>query len=153
MRDDKRDPPIDPQDYLSGVTVVDIGDYRVSRGMSRRRFTACPHKKLSYDVKERRIWCADCEHDVDSFDILVSMVGSYDRAVKRLAERERQLKEAEHFQARSLAAREMDKAWRSRTMVPACPSCGNGLFPEDFKRGVSMLGRDFALARRGKDRP
>ena len=49
------DAPIEPQEYLSGPTVVDIGDLRVARGLSRRPFSGCAHHSLVYDNKERRI--------------------------------------------------------------------------------------------------
>jgi len=43
MSDDKNDPPIIEQEYIAGVRVVDIGDYRVARGMTRRAHNSCPH--------------------------------------------------------------------------------------------------------------
>lgn len=147
MSDDQRDPPIEGPQYLSGVTVVDIGDYRVSRGMTRRPFSACHHRRLTYDTQERRIWCQDCERDVEPFDAFTGLVQPYDAALKSLERKREAIEEAEKFQARSLAAKAIDKAWRKRSSVPACPHCHNGLFPEDFKNGVMVtLGRDYAEA-------
>jgi hypothetical protein len=147
VSDDKRDPPIDEHKYLSGVTVVDIGDYRVSRGQTRREYTGCPHRRLTYDQAERRIWCRDCERDIESFDAFMKIVEGVSAAIKKIDAREKRVAEAEAFQARSLAAKALDKAWRKRRMVPACPHCRMGLFPEDFKNGVTaMLGRDYAEA-------
>lgn len=144
------DEPITPQEYRFGVTVVDIGDVRVSRGMTRRPFSACRHRRLLYDLSERRIWCRDCERDIEPYAAFVILVEEMDGAWKSLQERAKELKEAESFQLRSIAAKTIDQAWRSRDMVPACPSCGNGLFPEDFKKRPTMLGKDYAAARRGK---
>lgn len=141
--------PIVPEKYISGTTVVDLGDVRVTRGLTRRPASLCRHPQLRYDPKERRIWCPDCERDIDPFDAFVQILDGYDASVKRLRAKAEQIKEAEAFAVRSIAARHMDKAWRSRTMVPACPSCGNGLFPEDFRTQPTMVGRDFARARRG----
>lgn len=138
------DEPIIEPGYLSGVTVVDIGDIRVARGLTRRPASSCRHRALSYDANERRIWCKDCEKDVDAFDAFKLLVEQYSGARKALARREERLLEAEKFQVRSLAAKEIDKAWRSRTMVPCCPRCKGGLFPDDFKNGTSMMGRDYA---------
>lgn len=144
---DERDPPIEEPGYIGGVTVVDIGDVRVARGKTRRAHASCPHAKLIYDSAERRIWCKDCERDVEPFDAFVNLVASYDRAYKAIASREDQLREAEKFQVRSIAAKKIDEAWRSRNMVPACPHCSMGLFPEDFKIGMAMMGKDYAKAR------
>lgn len=144
------DEPIEEQPYIGGVTVVDIGDLRVARGMTRRPHSSCHHANLVYDDRERRIWCKDCEKDVDAFDAFVGLVRQYDRAYKDINKRIKEVDEASRFQCRLIAAKTIEEAWRSRKMVPACPSCGNGLFPEDFKTRPTMLGRNFAMARRGK---
>jgi hypothetical protein len=148
--DKPKTPPIEPQEFVRGVKVVDIGDLRVARGMSRRPHSACRHLNLVYDDQERRIWCKDCETDVEAFDAFVSLVKNYNSALKDIHARKEALDTAEKFAARSLAGKALDEAWRSRSMVPACPHCGNGLFPESFRKGFSMLGREFALARLGK---
>lgn len=138
---DERDPPIEALSYIAGVTVVDIGDIRVARGMSRRPFSMCRHVQLLYDAKERRIWCKDCENDVEPFDAFTALVENYDRALSAIARREQQLAEVEGFQARTLAAKGLDEAWRRRKIVPACPHCHHGLLPEDFKNGVALTSR------------
>jgi hypothetical protein len=141
--------PIDELEYFSGVKVVDIGDLRVSRGKTRRPASVCGHKRVSYDRNERRIWCRDCEQDIEAFDAFEHLVTNYSSGMNSLLKREQQIAEAEQHNVRSIAAKVMDEAWRSRTMVPACPQCGHGLFPEDFRDGIkSRLGRDYALKRR-----
>lgn len=145
----EKQPPIEPLEYLSGVKVVDIGDLRVARGMSRRPHSACKHRQLHYDTAERRVWCADCETDVEAFDAFKLLVEYFDQATKKLERRAQEIKGAEEHSLIALAAKEIDKAWRSRKMVPACPHCKHGLFPEDFKNGVAAsLGREYAEAQR-----
>ena len=149
---DERDPPIDEPGFIHGVTVVDIGDYRVSRGMTRRTFSGCHHRRLTYDKSERRIWCRDCERDVEPFDAFLGLVEGWDRAWQSMERKRKEVAEAAKFKVRSLAAKAIDKAWRKRSMVPACPHCNHGLFPEDFKNGVmTMLGREYAEALRKRD--
>jgi hypothetical protein len=144
-----KDPPIEPLDYISGVKIVDIGDIRVARGMSRRPTSSCRHRQLHYDHHERRIWCADCEQNIEAFDAFKQLVEQFAEATRRIEKRSAELAEAEIFQARTIAARTLDEAWRSRTMIPACPTCGYGLFPEDFRHGISSsLGREYAEAKR-----
>lgn len=147
-----RDPPIEEPGFIGGVTVVDIGDVRVARGLTRRHQASCPHRHLVYDNNERRIWCSDCEKNVEPFDAFENIVDRFSQATAKLNKRETALLEAEAFQVKSLAAKEIDKAWRHRDMVPACPHCGHGLFPEDFKHGVfSMVGREYAVALAKRD--
>lgn len=142
--------PIDEQNYLAGVNVVDIGDLRVSRGLTRRPASSCSHAKLTYCERERRLWCRDCQQDVEPFDAFVLLVGQLDRAWKDVKKRREALDEAERFHIRSIAAKTVDKAWRHHKAVPACPCCGHGLFPEDFKHDPPMLSREYAEARRKK---
>lgn len=145
------DEPIDEPNYRFGVNIVDIGDLRVARGQTRRPHSACHHVRLSYDPQERRIWCRDCENDVDPFDAFTVLVKHFDGAYKSLLREQEKLEEAKTFQLRSLAAREIDKVWRRRNVMPACPSCRSGLFPEDFKDGkFPTVGRQFAETRRNK---
>jgi hypothetical protein len=151
MTDERKDPPIQPLDYLGGVKVVDIGDIRVARGMSRRPASSCPHRQLHYDTHERRVWCADCERDIEGYDAFVLLTERFHAAQARLSEREKRIREAEAHAVVSLAAKEVDKVWRGRNMVPVCPVCGSGLFPEDFKHGTgAAVGRDYGAAARQK---
>lgn len=147
---DDKDTPIISQDYIAGVKVVDIGDLRVSRGMTRRPYSSCKHTRLQYDPNERRVWCPECEKNIEPFDAFELLVQNFDRQNKALAHRRHKIEELEGFNIISLAAKAIDKAWRKRKLVPMCPSCKEGLFPEDFKDGVSLTGRDYALARRAK---
>ena len=144
------DVPIEEVEFVHGVDVVRIEDLRIARGMSRRPKSSCLHTSLVYDVHERRIWCKDCESDVDSFDAFRLMAERAHEHHRKLSRREDAVKEAEAFQVRSRAAKVMDKAWRKRSMVPACPHCRKGIFPEDVVRGVSYVGRDFAGKQRDK---
>lgn len=143
-------PPVIEQEYLTGVKVIDIGDLRVARGLSRRPVSSCHHNQLVYDPHERRIWCKDCETDVEGFDAFVLLVKNFSAKTSELEHRAREIEEAEAFKIRTLAGKTIDKAWRSRKMLPCCPSCGSGLFPEDFKNSCGMVGRKYAEARRKK---
>lgn len=133
--------PIEPQDYLYGVKVVDIGDARVKRGKSRRTIGNCSHKNMHYDPAERRIWCADCEADVDGFDAFVVLVENFNRQEGRMKAREEKVLEAETATLVSRAAREMDAQWRKRSTVPLCPHCSAALLPEDVLRGLALRSR------------
>lgn len=146
---EQRDPPIENPPFVGGVNIVDIGDIRVARGMSRRPAAICRHRQMRYDPHERRIWCADCETDVHPFDAFVLVAESFHFAEQGIRRRQAALTEAEAHGLVALAAKAMDKAWRSRRQVPCCPACGQGLFPEDFKTGIqSFVGRSFGAKRR-----
>lgn len=147
------DPPIDELNYLAGIKVVDIGDLRVARGKSRRVPTACKHIALVYDSSERRIWCKDCETDVNPFDAFTGLVEQYNGAVQRLTRDREELDNAMKFAAHRRATKVLDEAWRSVKMVPCCPHCRQGLLPEDFADGIgTRVSKEFERARRTRSK-
>ncbi|RIK92463.1 MAG: hypothetical protein DCC73_11815 [Proteobacteria bacterium] len=144
---EKKDPPIVPQPFLSGVKVIDFGEIRIARGFSRYPFSLCQHKSMVYDRAERRIWCEECERNLDAFDVVMNMVEGFDAAVKKLDARHKKILEAEQHTIRLRAARAIDKAWQSHTTVPMCPHCSHGLFPEHFaNEKFGLVGKDYARA-------
>ncbi|MBF6615544.1 MAG: hypothetical protein ITG07_02340 [Candidimonas sp.] len=142
------DAPIEPHEYLYGVKVVQIEDLRVARGLTRRPQSSCRHKKLVYDDKERRIWCSDCETEVEPFDAFTGLVQRMDAHLKKLQHREQAVKEAEAFALRSRAAKVMDEAWRSTKMAPLCPHCKSAILPDDVVGGVAKTSKSLVLAAR-----
>lgn len=142
------DAPIEPQDYLCGVNVVQIEDIRVARGLTRRPRTSCRHRQMVYDEKERRVWCSDCESEVEAFDAFLYLVERYSGAVSRINRRAADLAQAEKFQLRSRAAKVMDEAWRSTKSTPLCPHCNNALLPEDVVGGLASASKAIVIAER-----
>lgn len=142
--------PIEPQDYLFGPKVVHIEDLRVARGKTRRPASSCRHRQLVYDDNERRVWCQDCEQDVEPFDAFIQTCEVFQKAAARINKRSSDLAEAETFQLRSRAAKVMDEAWRRKNMAPLCPHCSTAILPEDVAGGVALTGKQLVLAARGK---
>ena len=71
------DAPIEPHEYLYGVKVVQIEDLRVARGLTRRPFRPAVTGRWS-TTTERRIWCSDCETEVEPFDAFMHLVQVFD---------------------------------------------------------------------------
>ena len=146
---ENKSPPIIEQEYLAGLKVVDIGDIRVARGMSRRPYSSCKHRAMAYDQKERRIWCKDCESDVEPFDAFLLVCEQFDSAAKRLDDERRAVEAAKEHNILRVAAKRMDEMFRRRKMVPACPHCGAGIFPEDVAK-MGTINREWERARRNR---
>lgn len=140
--------PIDPHPFSAGVTVVQIEDLRIARGLTRRPASSCRHRHMTYDERERRVWCRDCEAEVEPFDAFVYLVEVWESGSAKLARREAAIAEAEGHALRSRAAKVMDDAWRSRTTAPLCPHCREVLLPDDVARGVASASRELAVRRR-----
>ena len=138
--------------FVSGITVVNLNDVRVARGMTRRHHSSCPHNSVLYDEKERRVWCQDCETDVEAFDAFMKLVEQHDSAWQKLSRLLEEAKEARMFQIRRIVTKRLDKIWRSKTRVPCCPHCEVALLPEDFQGRIKDTGKRFEIARRNKSR-
>lgn len=124
-------PPIVEPGFLYGPKVVSIGDIRVARGLSRRPHSSCPHHRMVYDRQERRVWCKDCEQDVEAFDAYMLVVEQFAKAEARIDRLNTEALEASKFSLISRAAKAIDRQWRRRNMVPTCPHCSAGIWPED----------------------
>lgn len=149
MTDEKKDPPIEEAGFIGGVNVVQFGDVRVARGLSRRPFSMCPHTRLMYDSKERRIWCKDCERDVEAFDAFEQLVSNLDKGWKALEHHAQRIEEAEKHSLISIAAKVIDTGWRKKALSPCCPHCNGVLLPDDFKSGIkSFRSTELERARR-----
>lgn len=147
------DTPIEPQAFTSGVSVIDIGDLRVARGLTRRPRSSCAHRHQVFDSQERRIYCTDCESTVDPFDAFVGLVSQLDSALKDLNRRRDKIKAAEAHTLVSRAAKAMDQQWRRRDSVPCCPYCDTPLFPEDvLARRLRTQSKTLAAAARKKSK-
>lgn len=144
---DDKDPPIQEQEFLGGVKVIDIGDIRVARGLSRRPFSSCQHRQLVYDKNERRIWCKDCEKNIEAFDAFEQLVANFHAKADELERRAQKIEEAEAHQIIRIAAKRLDEIYRRKRMVPACPHCSGGLLPEDVPH-IGTVSREWELVRR-----
>ena len=146
MGGDLKDPPIDEQEYIS-PQVIDFGDLRVARGMSRRPHQNCPHLQLRYDLQERRVWCQDCETTVEGFDAFMSLVRSFQDMINSADAMLRQAEEAKAAVIHRIAARRVEKTWR-RKMAVSCPHCRRGILPTD---SLCSQSPEFEKARRSKE--
>ena len=143
------DPPViaDPDSR-----VVYIGDLLVRRGQSARRASGrCPHRQLIYDSVERRVWCDACGQTLDPFDALQVVVHQFEAGQARMARERAEIDAAKEHALLSRAAKEADRMWRGRSLVPCCKSCGRGLLPEDFADGCGGVSAELERQRRKRE--
>ena len=143
------DKPITP---APNHKVVNINKMRLARGFTKRPYRTCKHMDLTYDTSERRIWCNDCEQNIEAFDVVVTMADHIGNAWAKINRAETEVAEAVSHNIRLIAARAMDKEWQSRSMVPCCPHCSRGLLPDDFRSGArGRVSKKLEVERRKKE--
>jgi ribosomal protein S27E len=128
--------------------VVNIDDVRITRTrMGYDRRDECKHRKLTFDEHGEIVTCDDCHKQVTAFWVVTMLAEVYAKALEKVASDQRRLNEAKAKDISLLAAQKVEKAWRSRSMVPTCPHCHEAIFPQDGFGG-SATNRAIAVRRR-----
>jgi hypothetical protein len=131
--------------------VIQLDQWRVRKEGSRAAPVngLCDHRNLTMDQHGLTVRCDDCQLQLSAYWVLENLVDSYRRARDELARAQQAhlLKARAHIHLP--AAQRVETAWRSRHMIPTCPHCSRGIFPEDGFGG-SMVPKAAELARRQK---
>ncbi|MFD1557065.1 hypothetical protein ACFSHT_15800 [Paraburkholderia silviterrae] len=129
--------------------VIDIDELRVQRQSRHapRPAASCRHMRLDLDDVGSIVRCADCGLQLDAYWTLTLFIEQYERALAKINARERQHAEARERDLHLTAAQRVERAWRSRTMVPCCPHCGEGIRATDGLGGT-MINRTIDDRRR-----
>jgi hypothetical protein len=126
--------------------IVEIGDFRLKRERQPVR-TGCQHKHLTLDDDGEFVTCDDCHTQVGNYAALRMLVERWALLQGQVDARQRTATEAMQKTVGLRAAQRLEKAWRSRSMVPTCPHCNEGIFPTDGFGG-SMVNKAIATKRR-----
>jgi hypothetical protein len=133
--------------------VIDIEGLLVERQRQHasRPATACKHKRVKLDDDGCIVRCADCDLQLAAYWMLTEFLEHYELALAKINARERRHAEALVRDIHLTAAQRVEKAWRSRTMVPCCPHCGEGIRATDGL-GETMINRTIDDRRRAAKR-
>jgi|GEM_PF-2275706 len=122
--------------------LIDIGDLslwrKTSDEFSRKRGWVgdCPHINIIMDDVGEVVTCKDCGKQISAFWALQRFYREYSAFTGSLKARAEQVKLREEKGLVLKSAQEIEKAWRSRTMVPACPHCRKAILPTDGFGGL-----------------
>lgn len=128
--------------------IIHLEDLRLTRkARAPYQPEGCAHLHLTMHAHGETISCDDCHLQVSAWWVLNNFGNQMRDACARL-QREQQALAAREQKAVTLkAAQDVESAWRSRTMVPACPHCGEAIFSGDGF-GRSQINRELAERRR-----
>lgn len=134
--------------------VIEIGDLIVRRKKERHWYgdERCPHLHLTWDDNGHIVTCDDCRKQIDPYWAMQMLASHYEKAFKKVQARAQSVADDKAHNLHLIAAKKVEAVWRSKKMVPCCPHCDRGIFPED-QLGAKQMGKQFELARRQKDRP
>lgn len=132
--------------------VIQIGDLALRRKESRYGFVKsgeCKHLHLTMDDNGDTVQCEDCKVYVSAYWALKMLAAHFDREHRNIEAAKQRLDEATKERRALIATNRVDKVWRSRTMIPACPHCGAGIRPEDGL-GNRQVSREWDEKRRAR---
>ena len=128
--------------------IIQFRELRLQRASRGVKVPTCKHLQMTYTM-DGTITCRTCDVMIAPFRAFLMLVENFRDAQDQLknsrADYEMLRKEHRHLQA----TRELDRAWRSRSMVPICPHCDEGIFPDDGFGG-SQINKKIALAQRAR---
>ena len=129
--------------------IINIGDWQIKRSGEYRMQTDgdCDHKHLELDERGDVVRCLKCGTQVSAFWAIKMISEQYNLSLRKLASERETIRLAKDENLHLLAAKKVEKAWRKRSMVPACPHCSRGILPEDGL-GSAMINREMELRRR-----
>lgn len=131
--------------------VVDLGEYRITRKrdgeFARKVAGQCRHLQWTMDEYGQVVTCDGCAKQLSPYWALGQLIGEYTKWTERYNIRAEKLAADRTANLHLTAARRAEQAWRSRTMVPCCPHCGEGISAADGF-GASMINKRIDDARR-----
>jgi len=132
--------------------VIDIGEFRMTlKSSSSWSPETCKHSRITMDDHGDIVTCDDCKQPVSAYWFIKDFFQRYEEYRTRVEHRAKQVEESEKKNLILRAAQRVETAWRSRRMVPVCPHCRNGIFPEDGL-GNSLISKDLAVERKKEKR-
>lgn len=124
--------------------VIDVGDFSLLRKNSKytRTNDVCKHFNLELDDNGHIVNCLDCGKQISSYFALELMLNSIEKEQRKIAVKEAQLEELKIDSLHLIAAKKVEKVWRTRDMLPCCPHCGVGISKDDGL-GDSSINKQF----------
>ena len=128
--------------------VIQLGEYQFNNKRRRRLSgSECRHKRMTIDDHGDVITCDDCGKQLSAAWVLREVLADYERELEKINARVAALHEQTSRNIHLLAARKVETAWRSQTLVPACPHCSRGILATDGF-GSTLINKKMELRRR-----
>ena len=120
--------------------LITLGDLDFWRKRSREFISKptgeCQHRALEADDEGEILTCKTCGKQVSAYWAFMRFMKEYKIYKEKLENKAKELHAREEKGLRLKAAQKIEEAWRSRTMVPACPHCRKAIMPGDGFGGL-----------------
>ena len=114
--------------------VIDFGAFQIRKTNSKTYFERngkCQHKHLETDSNGQTVQCTDCKVFVSAFWALEWIANEWAEMQQGLKTQQESHRQKVESEIHLVAAKNAEKAWRSKTMIPTCPHCKRGISAQD----------------------
>lgn len=111
--------------------VISVGDFSVLKKERKYGDKPCLHRTITLDDNGQIVTCCDCGQQIDAYWALNEFSKLWKKLTEQLKSREEYLRKEKEAILYRIAAKKVDKVWRTKNLVPTCPHCGEGISPED----------------------
>jgi hypothetical protein len=115
--------------------------------LAKRPGPTCAHPRTIVDQQNGTVECKECGASLSAFHVLVQIAKEENRLWERVRALRAEAKELKAWVPILKAVRELDRMWRGKRMLPCCPQCSRGLWPEEM---TAAVGVQIEVARRKK---
>lgn len=134
------------EEITISANVISMSDFSLQR-KPKKPFDSCKHIHMTMDDENHTVECIDCSQPISNYVALKMFIGKWDRLQSRIDRQKTMVSESLEKTLVLRSAQIVEKAWRSKSMVPACPHCHEPIFPTDGFCG-HMINKRVALSRR-----
>lgn len=129
--------------------VIQFGEFALTRNRDRhfQRNGECRHRHVTCDDVGEIVTCDDCGKQVSAYWALGYFSQLWESEMRKVEDAKKALAEDRSKSIHLLAAQKVERVWRSRGMVPACPHCERGILASDGL-GSTQVNKAMELRRR-----
>lgn len=104
----------------------------------------CDHQRTVLDEGKGTVECRDCGVTLSAFWVLGQIAREENRCFTRIKALRAEAEELKGWVPFLRSMRKLEKRWRGRAMLPACPHCHRGLWPDELERSSVSLSLELA---------
>lgn len=126
--------------------IVNLEVLRINRNIDKR--CKCQDSNYVVDTENREVNCSKCGARIDPFDAMYELSLHWERVEKETERLLEQRKQIVNYKPHMIVFREIERKYRGKEMIPACPHCNRGFYFEDLNFWVNA---DMEKRRREKE--
>ena len=104
---------------------------------SKRPKTTCKHERTLIDQIAGTVECRECGEVLSPFHVLLRMAQGERALFDRVRSLQAKADELARYSPHLKTMKELERIWRGRRMIPICPHCGTGIWPQELLAGGS----------------